>query len=211
MNDSELEKSVQNRLLDAAEKLFCERGFGATSVRDLTAEAGCNVAAVNYHFGGKDQLYLEMFRRQMKIAVSDSVAVIEEVMSSPSPSLEALIRGWVTPPLKAVEQNDARGAVMQLLVREFLNKRIDPEPILKDLKEIFVERMSQALRELVPGLDVQRSRLAVFSVDALMFHPFLFMPIYLDWIEGIDLEGIIDHIVRFGAAAIRGYHEDGKK
>ena len=205
MNENELEITVQDRLLDAAEKLFCERGFAATSVRDLTAEAGCNIAAVNYHFGGKDQLYQEMFRRQMKTAVSDSVAVIDQVMSSPSPSLEALIRGWVTPPLKAAEQNDPRGAVMQLLVREFLNQRIDPEPILKEMKEIFMERMSQALRELVPGLDVQRSRLAVFSVDALMFHPFLFMPIYLEWVEGTDLEGIIEHIVRFGAAAIRGY------
>jgi len=210
MNGIELEKTVQDRLLDAAEKLFCERGFAATSVRDLTAEAGCNIAAVNYHFGGKDQLYQEMFRRQMKIAVSDSVAVIDEVMSSPSPSVEALIRGWVTPPLEAVEQNDPRGAVMQLMVREFLNQRIDPEPIIEEWKEVFIERMSAALRELVPGLDVQRSRLAVFSLDALMFHPFLFMPIYLDWIEGVDLEGIIEHIVRFGAAAIRGYQGDGK-
>jgi AcrR family transcriptional regulator len=208
MNGSELDKPVQDRLLDAAEKLFCERGFSATSVRDLTAEAGCNVAAVNYHFGGKDQLYQEMFRRQMETAVGDCVTVIDQVMSGPSPSLEALIRGWVTPPLKAVEQNEPRGAVMQLLVREFLNKRIDPEPIVKEMKEIFMERMSQALRELVPGLDVQRSRLAVFSVDALMFHPFLFMPIYLEWIEGADLEGVIEHIVRFGAAAIRGYLGD---
>jgi AcrR family transcriptional regulator len=208
MNGNELEKSVQDRLLDAAEKLFCERGFAATSVRDLTAEAGCNIAAVNYHFGGKDQLYQEMFRRQMKTAVGDCVTLIDQVMSGPSPSLEALIRGWVTPPLKAVEQNDPRGAVMQLMVREFLNKRIDPEPIVKEMKEIFMERMSQALRELVPGLDVQRSRLAVFSVDALMFHPFLFMPIYLEWIEGTDLEGVIEHIVRFGAAAIRGYLRD---
>lgn len=207
MNNGELEKSVQDRLLDAAEKLFCERGFTATSVRDLTAAAGCNVAAVNYHFGGKDQLYLEMFRRQMKIAVSDAVAVIDEVMSCSSPSLEDLIRGWITPPLRAVEQNDPRGAVMQLLVREFLNKRIDPEPIVQEMKDIFMVRMSQALRELVPGLTVQQSRLAVFSVDALMFHPFLFMPIYLEWIEGTDLEGVIDHIVRFGAAAIRGYRK----
>lgn len=210
MNGSDLERTVQDRLLDAAEKLFCERGFAATSVRDLTAEADCNIAAVNYHFGGKDQLYLEMFHRQMKNAVSDSVAVIDEVMSSPAPSLEALIRGWVTPPLEAVEQNEPRGAVMQLLVREFLNKRIDPEPIVKELKEIFMERMSQALRDLVPGLDVQRSRLAVFSVDALMFHPFLFMPIYQEWIEGADLEGIIEHIVRFAAAAIRGYQRADK-
>ena len=42
------------RLLEAAERLFAERGFRATSVRALTSEARCNVASVNYHFGGKE-------------------------------------------------------------------------------------------------------------------------------------------------------------
>ena len=59
----------------------------------------------------------------MGVVVSDCVALIDQVMSGPSPSVEALIRGWVTPPLKAMERNDPRGAVMQLMVREFLNKR----------------------------------------------------------------------------------------
>ena len=46
----------QERLLDAAEALFAERGFEAVSLRDITLEAGANVAAVNYHFGGKENL-----------------------------------------------------------------------------------------------------------------------------------------------------------
>ncbi|MHC4998559.1 MAG: TetR/AcrR family transcriptional regulator, partial [Planctomycetota bacterium] len=51
--DQETQKEdVRNRILDVAEALFCERGFEGVSVRELTAAAGCNLAAVNYYFGG---------------------------------------------------------------------------------------------------------------------------------------------------------------
>ena len=66
-----LERGVRDRLLDAAERLFCEKGFHGTSVRDLTTEANCNVAAINYHFGGKVELYSQMFRRQIKLVIEE--------------------------------------------------------------------------------------------------------------------------------------------
>ena len=50
------------RLLKAARKLFADRGLAATSIRELAQEAGVNIAAVNYHFGDKEQLYLETLR-----------------------------------------------------------------------------------------------------------------------------------------------------
>jgi AcrR family transcriptional regulator len=45
--------STKDRILDAVERLFAERGYAATSLRIVTAEAGVNLAAVNYHFGSK--------------------------------------------------------------------------------------------------------------------------------------------------------------
>ena len=44
------------RILDAAERLFADNGYSATSLRDITNEAGVNLAAVNYHFGSKEAL-----------------------------------------------------------------------------------------------------------------------------------------------------------
>jgi len=55
--NTDISFDTRERLLDAAEKLFCQKGFEGTSIRDITAEAGCNIAAVNYHFGGKEKLY----------------------------------------------------------------------------------------------------------------------------------------------------------
>src|SRR5438094_9499460 len=54
--------TTRQRLLDAAGPLFAERGFGATSVRDICRAAGVNQAAINYHFRDKEQFYSEAVR-----------------------------------------------------------------------------------------------------------------------------------------------------
>lgn len=56
---------TRSRILDAAEALFVEHGFEATSMRMITGAAGANLAAVNYHFGSKDALIQEVFRRRL--------------------------------------------------------------------------------------------------------------------------------------------------
>ena len=55
---------TKDRILDVAETLFADNGFAATSLRDITHEAGVNIAAVNYHFGSKDALLGAVFERR---------------------------------------------------------------------------------------------------------------------------------------------------
>ncbi|ASS74465.1 hypothetical protein CIG75_05310 [Tumebacillus algifaecis] len=51
-----MSETVKTKILDAAKRLFAEKGFEATSVRQICEEAGANVALVSYHFGGKEKL-----------------------------------------------------------------------------------------------------------------------------------------------------------
>jgi AcrR family transcriptional regulator len=202
---------TRERLLDAAEKLFCQNGFEATSIRELTTLAGCNVAAVNYYFGDKKRLYAEMFRRQVQSLVAEDFRALEEVMARPSPCLEDLLRTVIAPPLQAAFRGEAPAATVQLMVREVLNRHVDAGAMTRDLRDLYLPRMSEALRRLVPGLDQVHSELAVFSLDAMTMHPLLFMPYYVAWVKGLDLDALIDHTVRFTASAIRamakGSHE----
>ena len=55
---------TRERVLDEAETLFAQKGYHAVSVREITTAAECNLAAVNYHFGNKQNLYLEVFRER---------------------------------------------------------------------------------------------------------------------------------------------------
>jgi AcrR family transcriptional regulator len=52
---------TRTAILAAAERLYAERGFGDVTLRDIVAEANVNLAAVNYHFGSKDELIAELF------------------------------------------------------------------------------------------------------------------------------------------------------
>lgn len=57
--------STRDRILDVAEKLFMAHGYEATSMRQITGDAGVNLASVNYHFGSKERLMREVFRRRL--------------------------------------------------------------------------------------------------------------------------------------------------
>src|SRR4051812_50156783 len=89
---------TRTRILDAAEELFMLHGFEGTSMRILTAKAGVNLAAVNYHFGSKDALIEAVFRRRLdpmnvaRIAQPDKVGAAG---STPAPP--ALNRAFITP------------------------------------------------------------------------------------------------------------------
>ena len=56
------------RILDAAEVLFAQKGFAETSLRAITSRAGVNLAAVNYHFGSKEALIQAVFDEQEAVA-----------------------------------------------------------------------------------------------------------------------------------------------
>ena len=91
---------TKERILDTAERLFADHGFPATSLRDITQEAGVNLAAVNYHFGGKEGLLIEVLERKIAPVNRSRLAQLETLEtaagSDPVPT-EHLVRAFVTP------------------------------------------------------------------------------------------------------------------
>jgi len=79
---------ARERLLDAAERLFAEHGFRAASVREITVAAGCNLAAVNYHFGGKLNLYREVFARRLRALRERRIAGVRQSTVETEPIAE---------------------------------------------------------------------------------------------------------------------------
>ena len=70
---------TRDRLLDAAERLYAERGIDATSLRAITQEAGSNVASVNYHFGSKQELTREVFARRLVPLNADRIRRLDSL------------------------------------------------------------------------------------------------------------------------------------
>ena len=70
---------TRERILDAAEQLFMEHGYEGTSMRQITGEAAVNLAAVNYHFGSKESLMQEVFRRRLDWLNEERLRVLDEM------------------------------------------------------------------------------------------------------------------------------------
>jgi AcrR family transcriptional regulator len=68
---------TRERILDAAERLFMAHGYEGTSMRQITGEAGVNLAAVNYHFGSKEALIQEVFRRRLDWLNDERMRVLD--------------------------------------------------------------------------------------------------------------------------------------
>jgi AcrR family transcriptional regulator len=89
---------TRERILKAAERLFADRGYEATSVRAIVAKARVNQAAINYHFAGKDGLYREVLRAAFRALTEHQLAHAEETKAMPrEKALAEFVRDQLRP------------------------------------------------------------------------------------------------------------------
>ncbi len=76
------EKDTKQKILEAASILFAQNGFSGASIRDIAAKADVNLAAINYHFGGKDNLYWKVFEYNDELLEAGIKKIGEETGST---------------------------------------------------------------------------------------------------------------------------------
>ena len=199
----EVLNDVHQRLLDVAEKFFCEKGFDETGVRELTREAGCNIAAVNYHFGGKNKLYAAMFRRHMEKLFDRQRKNVEEIMQSKEPTLEKLLRKTIKTAMEPLTGGDGQIPLLKLMVRETLNPHLREEVVAYDIVRDFLILFRDSLMKLFPGLGPEKAMMCVFSLEGAILHPLLFFKFYKEHHPDLEIDDLIEHIIEFAAAGIR--------
>ena len=92
--------ATRERLLDAAEKLFAERGFSAVSTRMITDEAGANSAAMHYHFGSKEALIRAIFERRLGPINDTRQRLIAEACAAKNPpDIARVLTAFIGPTL----------------------------------------------------------------------------------------------------------------
>jgi TetR/AcrR family transcriptional regulator, regulator of cefoperazone and chloramphenicol sensitivity len=203
---------TRQRLLDAAEAMFARHGFPSTSVRDLTAEAGCNIAAINYHFGGKDNLYREMFRRLLGHLRELRIRSIDRARPRPGmePALEELLAAFTLAFLEPLV-GDVRGRrYMQLISWELVDPHLPPELFISEMMGPVEKALGEAIREAAGReLTVASVRLCIHSLVAQLVHAANYQRFQERTPRAkaspFAYPGVVDHIVRFTAAGIRSY------
>lgn len=116
---------TKERVLDAAQELFGAHGLEGTSLRAVTAAAGVNLAAVNYHFGSKEELFRAVVRRVMGPVTEEHQRRMEE-LGGVEPSVEELVGAFVTPFVHLM--SDGRDRSVARLVGRILT---DPDPEIR--------------------------------------------------------------------------------
>jgi AcrR family transcriptional regulator len=144
---------TRTRILDAAEELFMQQGFGGTSMRLLTAKAGVNLAAVNYHFGSKDALIEAVFRRRLDPMNAARIAALDEIEAAGTPDADAIIRAFVGQSLRMME--DAKGGgrnFIRLLGRTYTEPAKGIRQLIGQMYAPAMQRYKAALERALPQM-----------------------------------------------------------
>ncbi|MEP7085627.1 MAG: TetR/AcrR family transcriptional regulator [Betaproteobacteria bacterium] len=119
------------KMLDAAEALFMEHGFEATGLRQITTGAGVNLAAVHYHYGGKEELFEAVLTRRLDPMNQERVALLDELEAEARGkplSCEAIIGAMFIPALKLARDQALGGKnFLRLIGRAYA----DPAPFIR--------------------------------------------------------------------------------
>jgi AcrR family transcriptional regulator len=143
------DQSVRRRIFLAAEALVAENGFEDVTSRDITAQAEVNLAAINYYFGSKNALLLEIFKSRAAELNSERMALLRRATANAPDDARAILRALIEPPTLWI--SDERRTALR-----FLNRARNEGPL--EVREIIrtdvshLRRFADALDAALPGL-----------------------------------------------------------
>ncbi len=154
--DREAPVATKDRILDAAESLFMEHGFEATSLRSITAAAGVNLAAVNYHFGSKEELFQAVLTRRldpMNQERLDLLSALERAAAPKALRCEQILSAMFVPALRLARDRERGGKdFLRLLGRAYA----DPAPFIRQFLSaqyaVMIARFKAAFARALPEL-----------------------------------------------------------
>jgi AcrR family transcriptional regulator len=164
-------EGTRERLIQAAGELFAERGFRGAAVREICARAGANVAAVNYHFGGKEALYRAVLLGSHQVL--RDAEPIPRLEDAPDP--EAALRAWIRYFLRLVLlRRPAHSYAGRLIARELQA----PTEALGELVKLVMRPVRIELERILAALlgdadePRRRGQLADLVLGLCVFHEF---------------------------------------
>ena len=171
-NASDKGQGTRRRLLDAAAELFALHGYRNVAVRDICEQACANVAAVNYHFGGKDKLHIAAMDHARQRALE-----VDPLPAGPKPagrmSAEQKLRRHLRAMMGRAFATGPGGWYMQIVLREM----VDPTPALKYALDENIGPHQRRLEAIVgqvltqdPDSDRVKDTAAAILATAIYYH-----------------------------------------
>jgi AcrR family transcriptional regulator len=147
---------TRERIMKAAERLFAERGYDATSIRAIVAKARVNQAAINYHFDGKDGLYREVLRVAFRALTEQQLEHADEMKAM---SREAALVEFIRRQLRPLLGRDEYSRHMRILNWETVRPTAVFRKLLSEEAAPFMGLAVELVRRFQPEAD-QRTLVA---------------------------------------------------
>jgi AcrR family transcriptional regulator len=194
-------------LLEVAGPIFADLGYQATTIREICAGAGANVAAINYHFGDKLGLYTEVLQQSVRAVQLIAVQNTLDQNTPPEEILRALIRAR----LRSISGDDLPDWHSRLLAHELAQ----PTPALRQLIDKVARPICKRLLELIGGMiglpaKDENTRLCAISVVGQVLAYVLPGPLLTEiWpdlrMTPEQVERIADHVADFSLSYLRDF------
>jgi AcrR family transcriptional regulator len=200
-----IQDTTRDRLIEAAGEEFAEKGFEVARIRTICERAGANVAAVNYHFGDKEQLYIQVVLEAHRFGIEAEGAEGDHG-GSPAEQLRDFIHHFLCQVLAISRPDDWRHHV---LVREMLHPTSASDVLIREAIRPKFKRLTQIMRRFCPDADDRKIHALSLSVIGQCLHYKMARActerlIGLDALRALDLDYLTDHITSFCLAAL-GY------
>lgn len=166
-------EDTKTKILDIAERIFAEQGLEGTSIRDITNAAGVRLAAVNYHFDSKENLFLEVIKRRSKELIDSRHEALDAVMASGLEGegrLRAIVEAFIDPVFRYWYQKDEGWRnYCRLTARASLIGVWRPTSTIEFFNAT-TQRFIDAIKKTFPGMDDYSANLCmVLMLSNLLF------------------------------------------
>lgn len=199
---------TRDRILDTAERLFAAHGFDGTSLRQITEAAGVNLAAVNYHFGSKEELYTQVFVRRIGPINARRMEMLDTAVKAAAGrpvDVRAIFESFARP---VFEMADRAPGFLRLLARNvgapptFMAAVIEAQ--FRPLIARYVGLLQQALPHLPPKTVFWRMHFMVGATLHCASHHFTIDQMSGGLCHTHDVEEMLQHLADFAVAGITG-------
>jgi len=197
---------TKEKILDVAESIFALKGYSATSMRSITSQANVNLAAINYHFGSKAQLYQEIFRRRVGPINRKRISLLDKLEGAAGEhplSLEEILRTFITPALEAgADPKKGGDPFIRLLGRTHAEPGPEVHDFLPELYEEVKTRYRRALARTLPHLNGEELSWRVhFVIGTIAFTLAGTDALHLiescHYCDPADIEGVTQRLIPF--------------
>lgn len=201
------ESGPKRRLLDAAEALFAERGFEAVSVRDITKQAEANVAALNYHFGSREDLIDLLIIHYANPLNEERLARLEAVekkWSGKTMPVEEVCEAYLRPLQSTARKSKLPEPMLQKLLGRIF--ALPCESLVPEAQQLLLNagsRFIRALTKALPTLSGEELAWKAHFVEGAMIQMLMGRDPMRGTTEPAINEALIGRLIRFAAAGLR--------